>query len=153
MSGVASGKHSSPCVQNEKRQLKAVFIVLSGKRDSSPRCAWAISRELYLHPLTPGRGDLGSLVANLVFCSKRSLPYQREVWRDCLYGRGLFRETHKKRIAYAILRALSGKREFNLCSPIILSAKILRFFRFTFEFPSNSFDRFSGTGIAVLCPP
>ena len=32
----------------------------------------------------------------------------------------------------------SGKREFNLCSPIILSAKILRFFRFTFEFRSNS---------------
>ena len=46
----------------------------------------------------------------------------------------------------------SGKREFNLYSPIILSAKILRFFRFTFEFRSNSFGRFSGTGIAVLCP-
>ena len=74
VSGVASGEHSSPWVQNEKRQLKAVFIVLSGKRDSS------------------------------------------------------------------------------LCSPIILSAKILRFFRFTFEFPSNSFGRFSGTDIAVLCP-
>ena len=45
---------------------------------------------------SPGRGNLGPLVANLVFCSKRSLPYQREVWRDYLYGRGLFRETHKK---------------------------------------------------------
>ena len=43
---------------------------------------------------------LGSrFVANLVFRSKQSLPYQREVWRDCQYGRGLFRETHKKRIA------------------------------------------------------
>ena len=42
---------------------------------------------------------LQCLVANLVFRSKQSLPYQREVWRDCLYGRGLFRETHKKRIA------------------------------------------------------
>ena len=49
------------------------------------------------NPLTGG--ILGSLVKTLVFCSKQSLPYQREVWRVCLYGRGLFRETHKKRIA------------------------------------------------------
>ena len=42
---------------------------------------------------------LKGLVANLVFRSRQSLPLQREVWRDCLYGRGLFRETHKKRIA------------------------------------------------------
>ena len=42
---------------------------------------------------------LKGLVANLVFRSRQSLPLQREVWRDCLYGRGLFRETHKKMIA------------------------------------------------------
>ena len=60
---------------------------------------------------------------------------------------------NEKRQLEAVFFVLSGKREFNLCSPIILSAKILRFFRFTFEFPSNSFDRFSGTGIAALCPP
>ncbi len=59
---------------------------------------WLGAANYYMHltnPLTGG--TLGSLVANLVFCSKRSLPYQREVWWDCLYGRGLFRETHKKK--------------------------------------------------------
>ena len=49
VSGVASGEYGSPWVQNEKRQLKAVFIVLSGKRDSSPR-GGRFARELCLHP-------------------------------------------------------------------------------------------------------
>ena len=53
---------------------------------------------------------------------------------------------HKKatraQIAFFIYNGPNGKREFNLCSPIILGLKILRFFRFTFEFRSNSFDRF-----------
>ena len=156
-------------------------MFLSGKRDSSPRCSWAILAN-YIYTPNPWKGrEWGRFVANLVFRSKQSLPYQREVWRDCLYGRGLFRETHKKRIAlcypscverktrleptlWAIARerylhprplrgehwvascersftqaqnekrqlkavfiVLSGKREFNLCSPIIWSAKILRF--------------------------
>ena len=88
-------------------------------------------------------------------------------------------ESFAKRTKKAIIKdyrcALSGKREFNLCSPIILGLNIgsglnfiqkvralsrnkishdsPRFFRFTFEFRRNSFDRFSGTGIAILCPP
>ena len=53
-------------------------------------------------PPTPERGDLGRFVANIVFHSKQSLPYQREVWRDCLYGRGLFRETHKKKDSFML---------------------------------------------------
>lgn len=48
---------------------------------------------------------------------------------------------------------VSGKREFNLCSPIILGLKILRFFRFTFELLSNSFDRFYSTENTAHCPP
>ena len=48
--------------KNEKTSLKQRFKEVfryfvpfyldswSGKRDSSPRCAWAISRELYLYP-------------------------------------------------------------------------------------------------------
>ena len=70
------------------------------------------SRERLSTPPTPlVGGTLGSLVANLVFRSKRSLPYQREVWRDCIYGRGLFRETHKKsnNLSIAAVRQ-SGKR-------------------------------------------
>ena len=57
------------------------------------------SRIIFTPPNPLVGGTLGSLVSNIVFRSKQSLPYQREVWRDCLYGRGLFRETHKKRIA------------------------------------------------------
>ena len=57
------------------------------------------SRTIFTPPNPLIGGTLGSLVANLVFRSKQSLPYQREVWRDCLYSCGLFRKTHKKRIA------------------------------------------------------
>ena len=69
---------------------------------------------------------------------------------------GVARAGHRvkqKSSPFGLLLRLSGKREFNLCSPIILGLKMLRFVRFTFEFPSNSFDRFLGTGITVLCPP
>ena len=90
-------------VSNKKSSPFGLLLRLSGKRDSSPRCAWAISRELYLHSLTPWQGATwGRFVANHVFRSKQSLPYQREVWRDCLYGRGLFRETHKKKDSFML---------------------------------------------------
>ena len=56
----------------------------------------------YIYTPDPWKGRLGSLVANLVFRSKQSLPYQREVWRDCLYGCGLFRETHKKKDSFML---------------------------------------------------
>ena len=86
-----------------KRCFKGFCLILSSKlldleRKTSHEPAFAgISRELLFTPPNPlTGGTLGSLVASLVFCSKRSLPYQREVWRDCLYSRGIFRETHKK---------------------------------------------------------
>ena len=88
---------------------------------------------------------------------------------------GVIVSNEKKQPIWTAFLRLNGKREFNLCSPIILRLKIgsglnfiqkvralsrnkihpdsLRFFRFTFEFRSNSFGRFSGTGIAALCPP
>ena len=74
-------------------------FILSEKRDSSPRCAWAISRELYLHlqPLEGASWD--RFVRDFILHNKKSSPL------DCF-------------------SSLSGKREFNLCSPIILSAKI-----------------------------
>jgi hypothetical protein len=70
----------------------------------------------------------------------------------------------KKQPVWIAFLRLSGKREFNLCSPIILGLKIgsglnfiqkvralsrnkihpdsPRFFWFTFEFRSNGFGRF-----------
>ena len=125
--------------KNEKTSLKQrfkevfrYFVLfyldsLSGKRDSSPRYARTVARELCLHPL-PLEGVSG------VASDESSCQTKKAARLDSFF-------------------VLSGKREFNLCSPIILSAKILRFFRFTFEFPSNSFGRFSGTDITVLCPP
>ena len=62
---------------------------------------------------------LQGFVANLVFRSKQSLPYQREVWRDCLYGRGLFRSTHKKRIALCYPSCV--KRKTRVCPSALCS--------------------------------
>ena len=50
--------------------------------------------------LHPNIGEFGVTRSSLVFCSKQSPPFQRRAWVDCLYSRGLFRETHKKRIAF-----------------------------------------------------
>ena len=102
-----------------KRKKQSVWTAssLSGKRDSNPRFAWALYRKLYLHPQPLG-GASGVASCESSFCiTKKSSPF-------------------------GLLLSLSGKREFNLCSPIILGLKILRFFRFTFELRSNSFDRF-----------
>ena len=91
------------------------------ERKTSHEPAFAgISRELLFtlpNPLTGG--TLGSLVASLVFRSKRSLPYQREVWRDCLYSRGLFRETHKKRIAFCYPSCVERKTRLELATPTL----------------------------------
>ena len=120
------GRFVRVIASNEKSSPFGLLLRLSGKRDSSPRCARTIIANLYLHPRPPERGEWGRFV-QIIVSNEKSSPL-------------------------GLLLRLNGKREFNLCSPIILSAKILRFFRFTFEFPSNSFDRFSGTDIAVLCP-
>ena len=126
---------ASPCRSDTNRQqmknpLKRCFkgfcLILSLKlldleRKTRLKPALRVgnfSRTIFTPP-TPKRGDLGSLVANLVFCSKRSLPYQREVWRDCLYGCGLFRETHKKRIALCYPSCVERKTRLELATPTL----------------------------------
>lgn len=70
---------------------------LGAENEPRARIRGHFSRTIFTpsNPLT--EGDLGLLVANLVFCSKRSLPYQREVWRDCLYSRGIFPRNAQKK--------------------------------------------------------
>ena len=90
----------SSALAHKKAIIFRLSLCVERKTRLEPALRACNSRELLFTPPNPLKGGtLGSLVANLVFRSKQSLPYQREVWRDCLYGRGLFRETHKKRIA------------------------------------------------------
>ena len=86
------GVISSSYLCHHFQAQKATDFQRDKKQYPSPRFAWEISRTIFIHP-TPERGDLGSLIANLVSRSKRSLPYQREVWWDCLYSRGHFSRT------------------------------------------------------------
>jgi hypothetical protein len=105
-------------------------------------------------PDAPNRALLGTCRLCRHQCSGRPYPHRPGIYtfENSIRLRLLNAKTKKDSNRYSFFFH-SGKREFNLCSLIILSAKILRFFRFTFEFPSNSFGRFSGTGIAALCPP
>ena len=60
------------------------------------------------------------------FCSKRSLPLIREVWRDYLYGHGLFRETHKKSDNLPIIAVRWAENEsLSICSPLCISSNYL----------------------------
>ena len=112
------GVISSSYLCHHFQAQKATDFQRDKKQYPSPRFAWEISRTIFIHP-TPERGDLGSLIANLVSRSKRSLPYQREVWRNCLYGRGLFRETHKKRIAFCYPSCVERKTRLELATPTL----------------------------------
>ena len=49
-------------------------FILSEKRDSSPRCAWAISRELYLHP-QPLKGASGVASDESSCQTKKNSPF------------------------------------------------------------------------------
>ena len=70
---------------------------LGAENEPRARIRGHFSRTIFTPPNPLTGGNLGSLVANLVFCSKRSLPYQREVWRDCLYSRGIFPRNAQKK--------------------------------------------------------
>ena len=77
---------SQPTINN-KRKSDDFHLLLRYGRDSSPRCSWAVSRELYLHP-QPLRGVFG--VAS-----------------------GEARSINDKRIAKGYPYSLSGKRDSN----------------------------------------
>ena len=93
-----------------KRKKTAISCLLrfkSGKRDSSPRFAWAISRELYLHP-QPLEGEFG--VA-------RSMPRtinEKRQSTDCLPFRWAENETRTRdpNLGKVVLYQLSYFRNF-----------------------------------------
>ena len=96
------------------------------QNETRARIRGHFSRTIFTPPNPLIGGTLGSLVANLVFCSKRSLPYQREVWRDCLYSRGLFRETHKKKDSFMLSFVRWAENEsLSICSPLCISSNYL----------------------------
>ena len=109
------------------------------------------SRERLSTPPNPlVGGTLGSLVANLVFRSKRSLPYQREVWRDCLYGRGLFRETHKKKDSFMLSFVRWAENETRTRDPNLGKVVLYQLSYFRNMFHILTFLRFSLPRLDVL---
>ena len=50
---------------------------LGAENETRAHVVGDFSRTIFTPPNPPIGGNLGSLVANLVFCSKQSLPYQR----------------------------------------------------------------------------
>ena len=87
LEGANWGRFVQVIVSNEKSSPFGLLLRLSGKRDSSPRCARAIARELYLHP-RPLKGASG------VASCKSSCQTKKAVPLDCF-------------------SSLSGKRDSN----------------------------------------
>ena len=52
----------------QKKQSIGLLLRLSGKRDSNPRFAWALSRELYLHP-QPLEGEYWGRFVRVIVCA------------------------------------------------------------------------------------
>ena len=63
----------------QKKAVHGLLLRLSGKRDSNPRFAWVLSRELYLHP-QPLKGEYWDrFVRTIVFLNKKA------VHLDCFF--------------------------------------------------------------------
>ena len=60
---------------HNKKQPFWTASSLSGKRDSSPRCARTVTREFIFTPPTPGRGVWGRFVRAIILHNKKSSPF------------------------------------------------------------------------------
>ena len=65
------GRFVQVIVPNEKSSPFGLLLRLSGKRDSNSRFAWALSRELYLHPQPLKGATWGRFVRAIVCASTK----------------------------------------------------------------------------------